>query len=247
MPETSGGVAGLLGIDKFIPNFDIGTMGLIIIWILGVLLVGLFVGIAIYFAVMYKKYNQKIVVFAKVGNKPYRKLVTKGMFQAIGRAGDRVLILKKPKGKTLANPTLQMGRNEWWYWEGKDGEWLNVVMKNVDIDRKKINMHFVNADMRLERLALEKQIDSILSIPQKFWDKYGDKIVNLLFYLFLTICLVVLFMRLEGVANALTQAVQAQKACQVQPQAANPQRPVGDIVPALVGLVIFKFKKGKWG
>jgi hypothetical protein len=192
-----GNVAGVLGLG----GIKIGTIGTVFLWIF-VLLV-LFGGIAgfIIWWVMRKAYNKNIWIFGKVAGVPMLKFIDKAKTIKFGMAGDRLIYLKKTK-KYLSPPQIQMGKDIYWYYEREDGEYINFSLDDLDEILKKAGCYYVDTDMRMQRLGIEKNLRDRLD--KKSWlEKYGALVGGIVFMIMVTVCLVVLFSKLKDVATAI--------------------------------------------
>jgi len=189
-----------MGLGGF--NFGLGTIGTIFLWILiSVFVVGIICGVVIY--IYYRKaYNQKVWIFGLVGNIPSFKYDDKGKFFRIGIAGDRLFKLKKTK-RTIPPPTIQMGAKLWWYYEREDGELINFSLKDLDEVFKKAGAYYVDTDMRMQRLGIQKNLEKRFS-KESWFAKYGSTIAGVIFVIMVTVALVVLFAQLKDVASAMT-------------------------------------------
>jgi CHASE3 domain sensor protein len=90
-----------------------------------------------------------------------------------------------------------MGNNTFWFYEREDGEWINFELDDIDAQMRKAGAYFVDEDMRLQRLGIAKNLAERL-IKETFWQKYGTTIMLVIFCLVVTICLVVLFQKMQG-------------------------------------------------
>lgn len=185
-------------------GIDIGTIGSVFLWILGIILVfGILAGVIIFF-VLRKQYKLKIWVFGRVGGLPMLKLIDKGKLMAFGTAGDRLLKLQKSK-KYLPPPRIQMGKDIFWFYEREDGEFINFSLEDIDKIQKKAGAYYVDTDMRMQRLGIEKNLRERM-LKQSFFEKYGGAIAGVIFIIMVTVSLVVLFSKLTEVATALDKA-----------------------------------------
>lgn len=190
-----------------IPSFNFASISSWVVYIGGGVLLAGVLAIGIFYFIQTLKYNKKIVLFRKVNNKIEIALVDKGMFQRIGMAGDYWLLLKKLK-KTLPRPKLQIAKNVYWYFEREDGEWINFLIEDIDEVQKKAGAYFVDEDMRLQRLGIQKNLLERYK-KQSFWDKYGTTILGIGFVLVVVICLIVLFNKLKDLIEAIPPLVNA--------------------------------------
>ena len=93
------GIWEQLGIGEL--DFGFGVVGTtVMVTFLAILLAGI-TWLAIWLIYRHLSYNQVVKVYGLVGNRPSLKFITKGKFVPIGKAGDRALRVKKPKGKQL--------------------------------------------------------------------------------------------------------------------------------------------------
>jgi hypothetical protein len=207
MAETGvvGGLFEQAGIN--LPNFSgIGSLLLII-------LVGLvFAGGSIFAFVLIMnnmKWNRKVKLFRKVANRIIPVVDDKAKMERIGAGGDLWLQTKKLK-KTLPRPKIEMDKNTYYYYEREDGEWINFEIADIDELMKKAGVYYVDEDMRLQRLGIQKNLQARL-MKETFWQKYGNTIMMILFVLIVTICLVVLFQKMTDnwkVASETAKAIE---------------------------------------
>lgn len=192
------GVSGLLGEAGIsLPKFSWSGIGFWAIVIIGCILLAGGVAFGIYFLIQYLKWDKKIMLVKRVGNRHIPVGTDKAMFERIGQAGDYWLKTKKYK-KTLPRPTIEMDKNTYWYFErSKDGEWINFDLGDIDEQLRIANVHFVDEDMRLQRLGIQKNLQARL-LKETFWQKYGTTIMLIIFVLIVTISLVVLFQKMQG-------------------------------------------------
>jgi len=195
----SGNILGGMGIN--FGDLNLGTIGTVFLWGLGIILVGLIIiGIVIYF-VNKSKYKQQIWVFKRIGGVPMLHIIDKARQVAFGMAGDRLVQMKKMK-KFLPPPRIQMGKNIFWFWEREDGEMVNFSLQDIDEVQKKAGAYYVDTDMRMQRLGIEKNLKERLE-QQGFFAKYGSTIAGVIFVIMVTVALVVLFSNLKDVATSM--------------------------------------------
>ena len=161
----------------------------------GTIILGIILAFVTVLVINYLKYNKKIVLFRRIGNEIVPCLRDKAMFARIGNAGDYWCQLKKFK-KILPRPRIQMEKNTYWYYERDDGEWINFSLEDLDQAMKKASIHYVDEDMRLQRLGIQKNLrDRFQKVT--FWQRYGGMIVSIVYILVVTICFVILFKSME--------------------------------------------------
>ena len=210
MADTGAGaqVGNLLGEAGIsIPKFNSSTIMTWGIYIIGGILLAGGVIFGIYLLMNYLKWNKKITLFRRVANRIIPVSHDKAMFERIGQSGDYWLKTQKLK-KTLPRPKIEMGVNTFWYFEREDGEWINFELADIDAQMKKAGAYYVDEDMRLQRLGIQKNLSARL-IKETFWQKYGTTIMLIIFVMIVTICLVVLFQKMQGNWTAATSSAQA--------------------------------------
>jgi len=203
MPDVSlmkeGDILGAMGLKGF--DFGVGTIGTVAIWILLSLMVfGLILAIILWIYLK-KVYNQQTWILGNVGGKSMLKLIDKGRYMRFGMAGDKLFRLRKSK-KYLSPPTIQTGKNLWLFWERKDGELINIGLGDIDEQMRLAGAYFVDTDMRMQRLGIEKNLRDRL-MKESWFAKYGSTIAGVIFVIMVTVALVVLFSKLVDVAGAI--------------------------------------------
>lgn len=195
-------------VGGMIPQISGGQIlnwGLIFMFIV---LIGIGLAVLTIYVLNLIKYNKKIKLFRRVGNQIIPVLQDRGMFARVGNAGDYWCQLKRFK-KILPRPRIQMGKNEFWFYEREDGEWINFSLADFDSQMRKANAYYVDEDMRLQRLGIQKNLrDRFQKVT--FWQRYGGMIISIIYILVVTICFVVLFQKMEGAwgeAQSMASAV----------------------------------------
>lgn len=203
MVDTSalkqGDILGGMGL-KF-GGFNFGSFTTIILWAIGIIIIIGLLTWGIIWWLNRRSYNQYIWVFGRVGGLPMLKLVDAGKFIAFGMAGDKLLQLKKTK-KFLPVPQIQMGKNIYWFYEREDGEYINFSLTDIDKEQKEAGAYYVDTDMRMQRLGIEKNLRERLT-KLSFFEKYGTAIAGVIFVIMVTVSLVVLFTQLKDVTASL--------------------------------------------
>ena len=194
-------------VGSMIPNFSMAGAGKWIIIILGGLLFATLLAVGAYFLFTYLKFDKKIKIFRRVGNQIVLTATDVGMFARVGAAGDYWLKLKKFK-KTLPRPQIQMAKNEFWYYERDDGEWINFSLADLDEQMKKASAYYVDEDMRLQRLGIQKNLGDRFQ-KLTFWQKYGTTVITLVYLMVITVCVVIMFQKMAGGWAAVEEASKA--------------------------------------
>lgn len=196
---AKGDILGAVGINK--ASFGMGTISSVFLWILiGIVFIGA-VGAIIVFIYLKKSYNQRAWIFGRIGGVPMFKAVYPARYVKFGAVGDRLFEISKVK-KFIAPPTIQMGKNIWWFWEREDGELINIGLKDIDAEMRKVGAYFMETDVRMQRLGIEKNLRDRLE-EKGFWAKYASTIAGVIFVILVTVCLVVLFSKLVDVAKSM--------------------------------------------
>lgn len=166
-----------------------------------VLVVAVALGAVVILVVLRLKYNQVILLFKKVGHQTIKIGEDRASFERIGHGGDYWCRTRKFK-KVIPRPRKQMGPNTYWFYEREDGEWVNFVLGDLDEEMKQGKATYLDEDMRLQRLGIQKNLAAEF---QKigFWQKFGGLIINALYILIVTVCLIVLFNKLGDLIPAL--------------------------------------------
>ena len=172
-------------------DLGIGVVGNLMVWAFLVCIVIGVVGFFVYRFMVKKVFRHRIRVYGILGKTPMLKWTDIARVIPIGRAGDKLFYLKRMK-RFIPPPMMQTGINEWWFWERSDGELINIGIEDLDTTMKQMGLKFVDADMRMQRLGIEKNLQFRLQ-KETFWQKYGTFIVQMGFYALITILLVVLF------------------------------------------------------
>jgi len=188
------GVLSAAGIN--LPAFSSGSIMMYVLAFLLIIFAAIVIGVAIFFAWRYIKYNMIIELYKTVGSTTMRIRKFKGGKIKISNAGD-YWIRTIPGGKIIPKPKYQIAKNTYQMFEREDGEWIPFEIPNIDQQMHKANVHYVDDDMRFHRVGIERNLAELYK-KTSFWDKYGTMLMSGVFILILTICLVILFKELKG-------------------------------------------------
>jgi len=179
-----------------------------------ILLFGSLMSVGVYFLIKYVRYNKRIILYQKIAGKMTPTAVDKGMFQRVGNAGDYWMITRKFK-KILPRPKILMGKNQYYFFEREDGEWINFGLEDIDLKMKEAQVYYIDEDMRLQRLGIYKNLETRFQ-KQGFWEKYGAYFMMAITVLILLVCVIILFKsmtehwdKMSEVANAMTNMARA--------------------------------------
>jgi hypothetical protein len=206
-----------------------GNFGMILlVFVIAVVILGI-VGFFIYMQHTKKQFYIKIRVFRDVGNVPTEINFFKAREIPFGMAGDKLWKVAPNNAigmmfkvvKWLPVGQLQTKPNEFWYWIRKDGEWINYIQTNIDETSKKMGVKFVQEDMRLQRLATDKLLEQRL-MDKSFWDKWGNTIMTVIFFLVIAVCMVIIFYQFSKILDKLAPLIEGLiKSNQQMAQACN--------------------------
>lgn len=135
---------------------------------------GLVVGISVFIWIRNKEYNKTIHIFKEINGVTTPVGTDKAREIIIPRTSIRVFHLKKNK-VYLARPSYETGKNQYWYFIRRDGEWINVRPENLNKKMDELGLFFDHTDMRLINENLKSLIDSNWG-GQSFWQKYAQYI-----------------------------------------------------------------------
>jgi hypothetical protein len=237
-------IKSALGLDKI--NIGFGSNFLnVFIWIMIVVVIIAIIGLGLFVYINKKKFKFTIPLYALVGNVPTRIAIVKAKPVAFGRAGD-FLWYCKGKGirKWIAPASIQSAPNEFWHYLRDDGEWINFSMEDLNEKSRKMGVKFVAQDMRMQRLANEKLLELKFS-KQGFWEKWGVVIGYVIFFLVITVSLVIYFYQLNGAMQQLNEVVSNMNELFNKVNRVTSGRSPDaneSLIPALLPLLILRFK-----
>jgi uncharacterized membrane protein len=170
-----------------------------------VTIIGITIGLTYFLNVL--NYSKTFKLFEKIKGKVYQTGFEKAKFERVGIAGDYWARTQKSK-KVLPKPRITSGKNTYNYYIREDGEWINFGLEDIDEKMHEAKVYYVDEDIRLQRLGIQKNLETRFK-KEKFWDKYGNVIMMIIFAVIITICLVVLFQKLILVSDGLKQTASA--------------------------------------
>lgn len=224
-------------------SFNFSSLGQIFIIIfVSVLLIGL-TGLLIWLLLSRRQWKIRIPLYKIVGNTPTRIATLKAKVVPIGRAGD-VLWFAKGSGikKFIPPAEMQSAANEYPHFVREDGEWVNFVMSDIDEIQKKAGVKYVKTDMRLQRLATDKLLEQ-RHLKRGFLEKWGVVIGFSIFFLIITISLVIFFHQYSKVVDQLSSVIG--KADEILTKAARVSGNSGsaELTPAFISVLWYNFKR----
>jgi len=225
-------------------SFDIGVGAIgnaLLLFAIAVVIVGL-IGWLVWWRFESIRYNKRIPLYKSINGVNFRQAIYKAKSIPISKAGDSLWYVKGVK-KFLAPATLTSALNEFPHEERDDGEWINFSIDSVNHQQKQAGVKFIHQDMRTQRVATGQILEQRL-INKGFWEKYKDMIVHLVFYLIVTLLMIVTFWQwgniveqigsLLGKLDSLAKSINDLECVGIKEKG---------IVPALSFLVFRRFKK----
>jgi len=209
-------------------DFDIGIGAIgsaLLVLFIAVFLICL-VGVIIFLYLNKRKYKYRIPLTKKVGERTIRIKTFLAKDFPIGRAGDKLWLVKGIK-KYISPATLQTAPNEFTHHEREDGEWINVEYPDVDEHMKTLKVKFVQQDMRSNRIAIADILEQRFKDQKSFWEKWGNMIMQLIFYLVVTMMMIVIFYQWSDIVTKVSGLVDK---LQVTEKAVSG----GSIIPAMM-------------
>lgn len=219
-------------------NVDLGTLGnYLLIFFVAIVIVAL-IGILIAVVLNKRKYKYTIPLYKKIGSATIRIKIYKAKDFNIGRAGDKLWYVAKIK-KYIPPATIQTAPNEYSHFEREDGEWINIGLPDIDENMKKLNVKYVQQDMRSNRVAINTLLDQRFT-QKGWWEKYGHLVTHVIFYLIVAISMVIIFYQWGHIldkTSSLLDKILAMESCK---RANSPE----GVIPA-ISLLWWRFKSKK--
>ena len=191
-------------------KFDIGVGqigNILILFAIATAILGC-VGWLIYWRITSRQYKFFIPLYKSISGTNLRIAMYRAKNVPISLAGDSLWFVKGVK-RFIAPATLTDAPNSYPHEEREDGEWINFSIASVNDEQKKAGVKFIHQDMRTQRIATGQILEQRL-INKGFWEKYKDMIIHLIFYLIVTMLLIVTFWQwgniVEKVGSLLNNA-----------------------------------------
>jgi hypothetical protein len=169
----------------------------------GFIVIGL-IATATYLIIQKKKYNKTIMIWRIVAGKPEWTDTTKAQFQRIGLAGDYWVLCKN--GKILSRPQFEQRKGIYFYHQGLDGELRNFRLENIDETLKEAKVVVLKEDMRLTRIAIEKNLKDRLQKPS-WWQENKSFVTNMILVLIIMISVMYLLNKVGEIVKVLAPAL----------------------------------------
>ena len=196
--------ANAMGFSKFgISGFSVMNM-LVYGALFGIFCI--ITGFVIYFIIQKLRFNQKIVIFKKINGRFEPTKKDRGMFIKHGKGGDTILFIRRLK-KYQPTPSIQTGRNTFWFWLREDGELINFGPGDFDAQARELGARFLDKEMRYARVSLQETMKERYDKP-KIWEKYGGMIINLAAVSIILVFFFLIVREFLGSLGALSQVLE---------------------------------------
>jgi len=193
----------------FIPNFSGSLIVSFVAWVIIFIVVCIAVGFGTYWYMNRKKFNKDVVIFEKVNGRfePIGK--DKAMEMKVGTGGDTMFVFRKSK-QYEPRPSIQTGRNTYWFFRKEDGELINFGLADMDEQMRELDAHFLDKEMRYARAGLQKNLkDRYDKIG--FWEKYGGLVAYIGLIAIVGIMTFLLFDKYIELADTVNTSIEASR------------------------------------
>jgi len=199
-------------ISGYFSDFDWGATVSVVTFAVILFIVAIIFAVILFIVLTATKYNKKLVIFQKVGKTIEVVKRDRAMVVKFGEAGDTIFFVKKSK-KYLPDPSIQTGRNTYWYYIREDGEWINFGIEDIDEKFKELKIHYLDKEMRYARTQIQRNLKERYDQPN-FWTKYGGLIAYIGLVAMTGIMMWLLFDKFLDIASSVNVAID--KAAEVQ-------------------------------
>lgn len=220
------------------PLAGVGISGLglgLLIFFLAIVVVAM-IGFGVYYYATRKQLKYTIPLHKMIGGRPIKVATYKAKDYRISLAGDKLWFIPKIK-KYISPASIQSAPNEYSHFEREDGEWINFGLGDIDAEMKNAGVKYIATDMRSQRIAISNLLEQRFKGKQSFWEKYGNLIAQVIFYLMVCVCMVIIFYQFSIIVDKISTLFDKvvgyeQLKCPV----------VDSLVPASVGLILRRKK-----
>jgi len=231
-------MADAVSLSSTFAGFSVGRIGYALLVFFIAIAVVLLIGGVIFWQIKRKKLKYKIPLYKKIGSRVIKIAEYKAMDYKISLAGDKLWFVPKAR-KYIGVGSLQSAPNEYSFFEREDGEWINFELPDIDEEMKKAGVKYLQQDMRSQRIAISNILDQRFKDQKTWWDKYGNLVTYVIFYLVVAISMVVIFYQWSNIADKIGALFDRIVAYEEKKDSCA----VG-IVPALIMIFIRRMKNG---
>lgn len=155
MSMAAGDFLSSLGLSE---DISFGSLGGNFLYNLAIFfIIAMAVGIITYFVMSRKSYTKKLVSFKRVGGVPVR--VGFVMAREITLPFTSVKAFQTSKGAFFPRPSIEMAKDEFWYWVKPDGTLINFGLEDFDAKMKRLKIYADHSDARLQNASLKKLVE----------------------------------------------------------------------------------------
>ena len=188
-----------------------GVGGQIIWMIVLIVIFAVVSGVVTYFIVIRTQFKYKVVIWERINGQFQVSRKVKAKKIGVGKGGDEILLLSGRRGKMLPMPTIQSGKNTYYYFVSDDGEWINFSPGDFDVDRREMGATFLDKEMRYARTQLQFMAKERYDAPN-FWQKYGGLVAYTVLILVTAIGFFLIIDKLLKVTGSVKGSVEAAEA-----------------------------------
>jgi len=181
-------------------GIEMGAIGIGLLVFFGALLFVALIGIGVFMWFNKQQLKHSIPLYKMVGGKLMEVANYKAKDFKIGYAGDKLWFVPKAKKYIMAG-TIQSGRNKFLHFEREDGEWVNFGLDDLDEQMKTAGARYIQSDMRAGRIAISNILEARFKGKESFWEKYGSMITQTIFYLIVSVSMVIIFYQWGGIID----------------------------------------------
>lgn len=188
---------------SFMPNISAGSVGLVFAFFFVALIVIIAVGIGTWYVIRTLKFNKDITLLEDVSGSDNLEPIgkDKAMSVGIGKGGLEILYLRKRK-KYKGAYGKRMGKNKYYFGIGDDGYWYNVVLGSLKKGMQDIGIKPTSVNMRYQNESLMEIINQRYN-QKNFFEKYGQFIMNMFFFILIALMFYLYFREFKSVAPAM--------------------------------------------
>jgi hypothetical protein len=178
----------------------------VVVWLAIILVVAAIVGLFTWLYIKRKKFKYTITIFEKINGRMEPTKRDRAVEIRHGGDGTTVFYLEKNK-KTIPRPTIQTGRNSYWFWIREDGEWINFGPGDFDEEARKLGAHFLDKEMRYARTSIQKGLKDRFEKKPSWLAEHWTMIAGISFIAIIGILTFLLFKQWIELAGATNEGV----------------------------------------
>lgn len=198
-------ILGTLGLSGF--SFGVGTLGTILIWVVGVVFFFILIGGGIIWFIWNKSYNQIVELWAQINGVDQVIATYKAKWIRLPGTMKRLLYIRG--ASRWESPQYMTGKNVWKFHRRKiDGQWHNFMHSSVDEKLNAMGIEHVQGDIRMQSAANEKNLRDRFQ-KKKDWLGLITQIAYIITFILIFISLVVLFSKLIDISESLKETAGA--------------------------------------